>query len=160
MKKLKKISRDKILTGNSDNAKRFNNIQSIINANTESEVSPYLGGGLGYFGTDADQLDRAGSPRNPNLNEVDTSEYSNDDSFLEEAWGGIKSAPKFAADTYRQLLKRVYESWQGEDEQQLLHINDQQKDLDLIKGYKDTVGTYSKVKDQLDYLKNYFVLMF
>ena len=152
MKKLKRIStRGKILNNDSQDSTRFNNIQNIIQANTESEVSPYLSGGLGYFGTDAYQIDHAGSPRNSNI----SSEIPDDENIVSETWDGISSIPGFMADTYRQLLKRVYESWQGEDEQQLLHLNDQKEDLDLVKSYRELSDTYTKIKDKIDYLKNY-----
>jgi len=37
----------------------------------------------------------------------------------------------------------------------LLHLNDQKDDLDLVKSYKELSNTYSKIKDKIDYLKNY-----
>jgi len=40
-----------------------------------------------------------------------------EEGFVSKAWDSVSSVPGFVADTYRQLLKRVYESWQGEDEE-------------------------------------------
>ena len=153
MKKIKKNSKKgKILMPSQEQMRRFNNVQNVIESNTQAEVSPYLGGGLGYFGTDVDQIDRAGSLRNSTR---DFEISSEEEGFVDRTWNGIKSAPGFVADTYRQLLKRIYESWQGEDEEQLLHINDQKDDLELVKRYKEMVGRYNNLKDQVDYLKNY-----
>ena len=152
MKKIKRLStRGKMPSYSSQDSKRFNNIQNIISSNTEAEASPYLGGGLGYFGTDAYQIDHAGSPGGTYIPEI--SEES--EGIIGKTWDGIKSVPGFVADTYRQLLKRVYESWQGEDEQQLLHINDYKDDLDMVKSYKEMSNTYAKLKEKIDYLKNY-----
>ena len=71
MKKNKKLTtRGKMPSYGSQDSKRFNNIQNMISSNTEAEASPYLGGGLGYFGTDARQIDRAGSPGGTYVPEV------------------------------------------------------------------------------------------
>jgi len=37
----------------------------------------------------------------------------------------------------------------------LLHLNDQKDDLDLVKSYKDLSQKYAKIKERVDYLKNY-----
>jgi recombinational DNA repair protein RecR len=36
-----------------------------------------------------------------------------------------------------------------------LHINDYKDDLDMVKSYKEMSNTYAKLKEKIDYLKNY-----